>query len=68
MIDGTTDPLSWLDYCKSFRGQDTPNDMEIGYTIFHLIDTTQLRYMHLTWIKPVMGMEHAGHCITEYFG
>jgi hypothetical protein len=43
--------------------------MEIGYTIFHLVDKAQLRYMDLmTGINPGMGMENAGHGINDYFG
>jgi hypothetical protein len=68
MIVGTIDPISWVNCYKSFKGQDSPNDRKIGYTIFHLIDTTKLRYMHLTGIKSATDMAHAGLYITKHFG
>jgi hypothetical protein len=68
MYDGSADPLAWLNGCESIRGQYAANDMEIGYTIFHLIHTAQLQCMHLTGIKMATNPEHANHGMTEYFG
>jgi hypothetical protein len=67
-IDGTIDPLLWLNCYESFRGQHAPDSMKIGYSIFRLIDIAQLWYMHLTEIKAVMYGEHSVHCTNEYFG
>jgi hypothetical protein len=59
MNDDVTDPLAWLnDRTLFFRGQHTPNNIKIGYEIFHLIEIAHLQYMHLTEDKAATDGEH----------
>lgn len=49
-----------------FIDQHIPNDMKIGYAIFHLIDTAQLQYIQLTGNKSATDGVHSAHCTNTY--
>jgi hypothetical protein len=67
MNDDVTDPLAWLnDRALFFRGQHTPNNIKIGYEIFHLIEIAHLQYMHLTEDKAATDREHFVPCTNKY--
>jgi hypothetical protein len=59
------DPLSWLNGCVFFfKGQHTPNNINIGYEILHLI--AQLQYMHLIENKVATNGELFAPCDNKY--